>query len=411
MKRLFLPTLLLVSACSSTSEESSLTVGELVAMRRYQAAVQLAAEQAEESPDDPEAHVTYRIATAALLMDRGRSAFYDGELHAAAVFFDEAFETAPDVPQTSEWKRKIHDEIADAKLGQAIRLHTLEELEQAVSAYEEVILNRPDDLRAQEGLGRALLQINFRQGQGSQYYNAGVRDLNEYYLYEARSKFGYTGLYWGDHNKVERRSEQVARLLADTRATVASNFESEGQYAAAKNEFRLALLLVEDHALAQAGLERCKMEAEAAELLRDAEMLIHKGEFSAARAVLVEGRTKTKQQAEPFDALEDSLEASRFETLYQRAVSLESDYQFPAAVAAYDALLEEAQFYDDAIARRETLLDFIAHSEDVYGRAMKESDPEEQLALLEQIEVIWPEYKDLQDRLADLRAELGIAAE
>ena len=410
MKRLVLP-LLLLASCASTSEESSLTVGELVAERRYSAAVRLAAEQAEERPDDPDAQLTYRLATAALLMDRGRTAFYEGKLHEAAVFFDEAFETAPEASQTSEWKRKIHDEIADAKLREAIRLHTLEELEEAVAAYEEVILNRPDDLRAQEGLGRALLQINFRQGQGSTYYNAGVRDLNEYYLHEARSKFGYTGLYWGDHDKVERRSEQVAELLANTRATVAMNFESEGQYAAAKNEFRLALLLVEDHEEAQAGFDRCTLEAEAAELLRDAEMLIHKGEFEAARVVMAEGRSKTKQQVDLFAAMEASLEDSRFEALYQRAVSLESDYQFQAAVKAYDVLLEEAQFYDDAIARRETLLDFIAHSEDVYARAMKESDPAEQLALLEQIEVIWPEYLDLQDRLADLRAQLGVDVE
>jgi len=404
MKRPLSLCLLLVSACA-TSRDRSLTVGQLVAERRYEAAVQLAAEHAEEHPDDPEARAAHRVATAALLMQRGREAFYEGELQEAAVFFDEAFDTAPDVPQTSEWKRKIHDEIADEKLGEAIRLHALDELEEAVEAYEEVIANRPDDLRAQEGLGRALLQINYREGQGKRYYNEGVRNLNDYFLHEARSKFGYTSLYWGDDKKVERRSEQVRELLAGTRVQIALNFEQEGQYAAAKNEFRLALLLVEDHPTALEGYQRCKIEAEAARLLSEAEMLIHKREFGEARSVLAEGRQLTEQQRERFAAMESRLEDARFEALYERAVSLEADYQFEAAVEAYDTLLDEAQFYLDALSRRETLLDFIAHAEDLYARAMEETDPEERLALLEEIEIFWPEYEDLQERLAELRDE------
>jgi len=41
-----------------------------------------------------------------------------------------------------------------------------------------------------------------------------VRNLNDYFLHEARSKFGYTSLYWGDDKKVERRSEQDWHCLS-----------------------------------------------------------------------------------------------------------------------------------------------------------------------------------------------------
>ena len=40
-------------------------------------------------------------------------------------------------------------------------------------------------------------------------------------------------------------------------------------------------------------------------------MLIHKGEFEAARVVMAEGRSKTKQQVDLFAAMEASLEDSR----------------------------------------------------------------------------------------------------
>lgn len=404
MTRFLAPALLLAAGCASQAPRSATqTVGQLISERRFEEAVQRAAENVRANPDDPDADVTYRLATAALLMEQGRQAFYDDELHTAARFFDEAFEVAPEVPQTSQWKRKIHDEIADAKLNEAIRLHALEELEEAVLAYEEVIVNRPDDLRAQEGLGRALLQINYRQGMGSEYYNEGVRDLNEYYLHEARAKFGYTGLYWGEQDKVERRAEQVSLLLADTRVTVAKNFERNQQFAAAKNEYRLALLLIPEHPRALDGFERCKQEALASELLRDAEMLIHKKEFGAARDVLAEGLVLTDQQQGDFEAMAARLEAARFQALYEKAVSLEADYQFEQAVEAYDRLIAEAQYYEDAISRRDTLLDFIAHAENLYTQAIAATDPAERLALFEEIEVIWPEYRDLQERLANLR--------
>lgn len=394
---------LLPSACQSTSGSGEDSVPLLVARGRYQEATVLAARLRDERPDDPERIEQHRLATTALLMYQGRTAFFDDRIADAHEAFERAGELSPEVPQVSDWILKVDNRLADDWISKARRMYIDGELEGARDAYEHALAYRPFDHLAREGLGKVLLQLNYRQGLGEDYYGQGLRDLADYWLYEARSGFEKSGKYLGkDFGKVVRRAEQTNELLAGTCVTRALDLERKGLFAAARNEFRLVLTLEPENAEALEGLERMTVEALAAEKLSEAEMLTLRRRYAEAREVLAQGQALTRLQGEAFEGALAEIESARLNDMYVTARELESDYDYPEAIEAYDRLLGEAGYYEDAITRRDVLGDIVVKAEELYGAAQAETDPAEKLSLLRQIQFIWPEFRDSVELIEEL---------
>jgi len=275
-------------------------------------------------------------------------------------------------------------------------------LDEALASFERSLDYMPSLERAQAGLARTLLQLNYREGLGQEYYDEGVRDLHELLLDEADFGFSAALKYDPESERAEERRELTRIQLAEARCALALQLESEGVFAAARNEFRMALLLDETSAEAQAGLERAAREEQAAEFLREADRRILRKEYDQARAALAEGRTHTERQLEAFDEMERAVEEAVLGDHYTRARTLESDQQFEAAAAAYGELLEFAPYFRDAIARKDTLDSYVASAAEYYAQALAAATPEEQAAYLRRIAVFWPDYRDVEQRLAAL---------
>jgi len=404
---------LLLAACATSEPGSSgeQDVARLVAQGRYEEAVQRAAAEHQADPADELALRNYRMATAAWYLERGRRAAFQGEDFVAMEHFQAAREAAPEAPEVNAWIQKTNNNLAEHYLSVALEAHIRDDLPAASEAYENVLIYRPGDLHAGQGLGRVLLQLNHRQGMGDAYYDEGVRSLAEYWLYEAKSRFGYVKKYLPDDQPSANRTEEVDALLADSRAAIAAGLDAQGRFAAARNEYRLALTLDPEHAGAQAGFERSGTEARASEILSHGQMLILRERFDEAEATLREGLELTERQRDLFEGALVELEQGRFSEMYARARGLESDNRFVPAVAAYDDLLDQAEYYEDAIARRHTLESFISDAERFYAQIEASDDPEEILGLLRRIDVFWPEFRDVKARLAALEARDEAGAE
>ncbi len=398
--------LLLSAACAApeSASEEDRDVARLVAEGRYEEAVVLAAEQHEADPGDALALSNYRRATAAWYLEQGRRAAFEGRDFEALEHFRDAREVAPEAHEVHVWIAKMRDNLAERFLTEALEAHIRDDLQGANDAYERVLEFRPDDRHAREGLSRVLLQLNYRQGVGDAYYDEGVRALSDYWLHEAKSRFGYVGKYLPENERSVERTEEVDELLAQARVAIARGLDLEGRFAAARNEYRLALTLDPDLPEALEGLERTRLEAEAAELLAQADMQIRRGNLAEARVLLEEGSALTERQQELFEGAFVDLEQAGYARLYARAISLESDRRFEEAVAAYDELLAEAEYYEDAIARRRTLQSFIEDAGRLYAAYEAAQDDRERAGLLRQIQVFWPDYRDVAERLAELEA-------
>lgn len=401
--RLSLVLLALTAGCSASGRRTDdLTPGELVTLGRYDEARELANAEFEEHPNDPEIAIRYQLVNTAWHLDQGRRAFETDQDLAALAHFRLAAQYSPEAQQPRAWILKLEEKLAEDALTRGLEALADDELELAAAEFEQALELRAGHERATELLAFTLLKINYREGLGADYYNDGVRELSDYRLYQADARFGYAKKYLGVEERVERRGHQVDGLLADQRIALARSLEAQGRWGAAKNEFRIALLVLPGQPEALEGFERCLVEAQAEQLLDEADLLILKGRFDDALAKIDAGAAITQLQADRFEGLRDAVVEARLEARYTRAVNLEKDFQYESAVRLYDELLDEVGYYGDAIARRDTLVSWIAKAEGLYEQAASEQDPEERLLLLREIELLWPEYRDVRELLLEL---------
>lgn len=399
--------LVLAAGCSSTAsaEEREDSVPWLVRHGRYKEAVELSAERHQSRPDDREAAEEHRMASVAWYMERGRRLAFEGHNEEALQAFAEAQAIAPNEAQVDVWIGATRERLADVWLMRGLERHNDEDLEGAIAAYERGLSYMPAHKSTRESLARALLQQNYRRGMGEEYYDGGVRALDRYFLHEAHSLFTYVLKYEPKNSRAHERGDQTEELLAAERATMATELEARGEYSAARNEFRLALLLAPELQAAQEGLERMKLEEQAAELLRECDRLALQGRFEEAEQRLGRARELSKRQAAEIEEHAAALHQSQLEKLYEAARTLESDWRYEEAVVAYGELLGREPYFRDAIARRDTLSSYVEQAAELYARYSAAKTDEERLSALRQIAVFWPEYRDVRLRLAELEGE------
>lgn len=394
---------LALAACA-TSTARDQKVQRLIDAGRYGEAVEEAAAWHESAPQSEAAARVHREASAAVLLAEARTLTLAGRDEEALEKLYEAYEILPDDPILRAWIDKTHRKRAEVLLGVALEHLGSDDLVAAYDAYESALYHVPDHPRAVEGIERLLVRIDYRQSQGDAHYKSGVNDLREYLLNQARTHFAYvSGKYLPGDERADQRKEQVEELLASQRVSIAHQLEGEGFYPAARNEFRIALLSDPENVAAQEGLERLTVEVEAYDALKKAEMLVVRGRLDEAEEVLVASEATSERQAQQFvDALQ-ALRTARLRTMYDDARTFERDYDYVAAAEGYDRVIQRAGgYFEDAIARRDTLLGFVAQAQELYAGAAEATDSAAELALLRQIEVFWPAYLDVRPRIGAL---------
>jgi len=382
-------------------EQPDRDVAYLIRRGRYRDAVYEAEALHRKHPKDRRAEEDYRLASAAWLLEQGRRELFEGRNEEALDLFLQAKEIAPEQELVQDWIDNASHQLAMTWHDRGIAWHVGEELEKARTCYEKALYYEPGYERARASLYRILLQMTYREGMSLEYYDEGVRAYHDLMLDEADQYFSYSKKYDPENERAIERREITRSELAKQRVYLALRHEAEGRYAAARNEFRMALLLDEDLSEALEGFDRTDRETRASEHIREAERKILKHEYLAAEAALDRAREETARQHEDVDAMFEHIAEARLEDKYLVARTLESDQQFAKAVEAYDALLEHAPYFRDAITRRDTLQSYIDKAGELYSQALQTDSEEERLRLLRQIAVFWPDFEDVRERLAE----------
>jgi antirestriction protein len=100
-----------------------------------------------------------------------------------------------------------------------------------------------------------------------------------------------------------------------------------------------------------------------------------------------------------FDEALAELQGAQVRVAYQKAIDLEHDFRYEAAIAKYSQILAVEDYYEDCRARMDTLEDYVRDAAALYERVMAAEEGSEALQLLRQIELFWPEYKDIRKRI------------
>lgn len=395
-------------ACASTNDDEWGDVTQLIRTGSYIEAFSEAEARFEANPDDPEAERMYKTALVAIHLERGRRLSLGDEDLRALEEFDAALEVMPDCEPAKAWIERTNRKLADHWLNVAVRLSSGSDLEAAYNSYLKATEYEPDNLTAKAGAARMLLFMNYREGKSYEYYVQGVRELREYWLLPAGRKFEYANKYDENEERAIEKRKVVNNLLAEERVQIALDLQEDGLYRAARNEYRLALLLDEDLPAAIEGKELMDREVEAADLIAEAERSQLAGDFETALTELESAMDVSILQTDEIEAGFDGLEQARMQEMYDAAMDLEQDLRYEEAIVAYDELLAIVGYFDDAISRRNTLQSFVAQATELYEQASQAESLEEELDLLSQVAIVWPEYKDIEQRIADLEAALNV---
>ena len=400
--------LVALSACSSTTEEVSVgpSVTDLIRLTRYEEALRLSQEFVDAAPS-AENYEQQETATIAWLLNQGRMQTFGDKDFEALTTFEQALLLRPDSGVVLKWIGKTRAKIANQLFLEGTELHALEEYAEAVVKYDEALVMAPDHDSAIRAKTLAERQSQYRIDLAKGYYVAGVRALSDYWLEQAKSRFGYTRKYLPEHSRALNRRKKVNGMLAGQRLILGDDYMSRGLYAAARNEFRLAQILHPITEELQERLEEATREAAASDQLLKAEMFVFKSEFDAALGALDEGIKLTTLQVDQFELVRVEIDDEKNRIIYERALAYEHDYLYEEAINVYDELLVRTDYYEDSRARRETLNDYVRNADRLYGEISSTKDARNKLSLLKQIEIFWPEYRDIQERILRLEHSLN----
>jgi tetratricopeptide (TPR) repeat protein len=369
--------------------------------------VRVAAAAVEREPGSAAAVELHKQVSVAYLLDLAREQSFRDEDDAALATLEQAARIDPDSEQVRDWREKTNQKLAATWRARAFDLHAEDDIDAALEAYEKALKHVPGDPATMEGRNIALALVSHRSGLGRNYFQQGLEALSDLWLDQARSRFSYARKYRPADERTAQRETQVKRLIASEKIAAAKAHEAEKRFGVARHEYASALLQDPDDEEAKLGAERCKVELQVRDLLGRVRMDLVRGRFEQAEATVAKAQELTVLQADEVEGARASIREARHEKAYNEALALERDWRYPEAVARYESLLARADYYKDVIARRDTLKEYIRLAEDLWGRADAATSAQDKLAAYRQIQVFWPEYRDLSARIAALEAALA----
>jgi tetratricopeptide (TPR) repeat protein len=388
----------------------------LVASGEYTAAVEAAQARVSADPNSAEARDEHRLASVAMLLDWGRQLSFLGYDEEALEAFGQAralaqspeFEAGssagesglariPNQPQ--QWIDKTRAKIASDWMTRGEQLLVSGDLGEASDAFG-MAAKYDSSLPGLQAAGASIeKRLEFHADLAEEYYNEGISQLRKGDLDVARSRFSYSDKYSHGESRAKARLSEVQGELARRHVALAETLESTGFFSAARVEYLTALDSDPGCAEAMVGLERMHSEAKAFETLKRGEMWVLRGDWEQAKEVLLAGREQTQMQKEAFDQVLTQLEDARTAEKYELALNLEHDFRFNGAIAQYEEILGDRDFFLDSRARLDTLREKVERVETLYKAQGTEQDSQKRQGLLTEIESLWPDYKDIQDLL------------
>jgi tetratricopeptide (TPR) repeat protein len=392
------------SGGSRRDDGSVAELQELVCNGHFEEAVQRADELAAANEGDPVFEQARRDTLVALMLERARRLSFGDDDEAALEQAEAALDLDPASGAAEAWRQRIIDKLSHIWFIRGRDAHAGGQYLAAAEGYHKALVFDPENELAASQLVELELMVGWRKDQSGSYYNGGVRAFAGARLPESRASFESSRKYDdGDITRTQRRLAEVNRERALGQKHLAEQQAEAGHWRSATALVARALELDPELEGGKELQELYGTEAHVKDMRQTASLARLRGDFERARTVLVEARALTQRQVADIDAELLAVSDAEAQKQYELALDLEYDFRFEEAVAAYNVLLTMREYYLDARRRVETLEDAIRDAAELYARAAASTSDAERIELYRQIELIWPEYRDVRDRLAALR--------
>ncbi len=398
--------LLLLSGCMAPQADRTPReeVLFLIQHGEFAEAVQTAARYTEQDPVSKPYEDLHRYASVAYLLEKGRRATFDDQDRFALQHFQEALALDPDHGAAQRWLGKTQKKLATRLTNEGLEFMANEEFQQAWRRYSEALSVLPGFPLATQALAALDEQLARRENKASQYYDQGVAAMVEAEYTIAANRFGYVRKYRDEDDRLRRRSQKVDKALSAERTAWAKKLEEEQLYFAARSEYQAALRENPDNAEAREGSVRAGREAEVSELLNRGQGALTRAEFQKAENFFEEAQELTLQQQEATVLKLEQLESARRQAQFDAAVNLENDLRFEEAIQAYESLLLQYPKFEEAQNRQAKLRTRVQKALELYGGLNAAKSDAERLTVLMQVEELFPDFRDVPERIARLEA-------
>lgn len=397
----------LLGGCRAADQKDD-SVESLFREQRYEQAYALAFERAAAAPDDDEAARLVERARIAYWMDEGRELVLAGDVQAGLDIFQSLAADGASPRAVQPWIDKCRRMLAEKRRSEAWTQELDGDFDGAARLYREAVDLWPEDEFARDGLERIEMLAAWRKERGADYYNSGIRDLRDLRMAEALRSFRAAVDFLAEDPAAVARAKEVLRMQAEERVQLADGLIEDGLFHAAAAELRHARILLDDLPGIDERIEAIEREVDVRERIGESARMLLREEADEAIALLEELLATTELQTEQVEEALAEARNARLDGLYERALELERDFHFADAIDAYDHLLDEAgDFHKDAISRRRTLASYIELAEELYGEYEAAQDDDARLDALRKIELFWPTYRDVPERIAELDDDEG----
>lgn len=403
----------LLVACSGSSSALQRS-RELAIDGNYYLALAALEDAGGATSGDPELFAAWREARLDYLVHESqRLVFLDREEDALELLA-EASETHPDNQVVSALVVSARGKLAQRATALGNRSMAFGEPMEALKLYQEATAWVPDHKPALEGIERVRATFAAMHLEAQQHFLEAVRRFPELRWVEV--DWHASAALEKDPSREDAKDlrTRAARQLAQKTLDRARLAEEEGYYGAALMEYRSARKLDPSLEAIDDRIAHMEKEVQAGGLLAQAMMHSANNRFDKARAMLEEAFVLTVlEKAVVNDALLQNRRREA-EVAYQQARDLELQGRKAEALAGYEAL--EKAWPDgllDVKARCASVRSEIAEAEKAWAAGEAAEAAKDMKAALEAyqgVELFYPGYKDVRDRIQRIKAAMQAPA-
>ena len=368
------------------------------------AAIQLARE---ESPGDPAVEAAYwRIRTGYLLWRAQRMVFGNAERDALAEL-EKVLTLDPEDPIALAWKQKAIEKLANRTAARGEALRRAGDLDAALQAYHEALLHQPGNQLAEEGLAELGLNWEAHRTAAQQHYLDGLRALAQQFADQAQYHFEMALSLDPTLDVVREPLARVQRQVAQDRLVAARAMIDQGAYEAARYVLEALKKDLPDLDGVDELAAIAERESDAIRLKGEGQLALARGELAVARTAFEKALETSERQAEQIGELLLLLHERELDASYFGAQDLELQGQLEEALVGFEAIAERSPGYRDARARAQDLQVRIDETKLAYDAGLKAEeggDAEAAIGHYLSVQLFWPTYRDVSERLARLRA-------
>lgn len=350
-----------------------------------------------------------RVYRTAFLMQRARNHIFDNDDLLALEDLSKVLAIDPDYGAALALQQKARSKLAREAVVRGKAALEAGDLETSLVEYHQALTYQPGQADAEAGIVEVAAEWTRLRNKAQSRYLEGVRALADQLFAQTQYQMLIALEADPTFGAAESSKAEASMAIAERNMVRAREMEQRGFWSGALREYTR---ISERHPELEGLTERlavAEREVEAAAIGRKGEMAMFRGDYAKARALINEAFEKSVEARSIYNDLLIQLREREFDERYVAARDHELQGRYAEAVTVFAEIEEGFSGFRDVKARLDNLRATVELAEEYYATGVAAEAAGELAAAKQAFEdaaLHYPEYKDLQERLRRVKANL-----